>query len=257
MPSHVKIAYRKVECERAIFLGDWHYPLADLHTVEIVFKFLPWFKPHIIFVLGDFLDCGSISKFLGDPDRALSLQDDCDKGAAVLKRLRKTCPRATIKLMEGNHERRIVKYLWSGAKELSKLRCLQLPSLLGLADISALYYDVYQPVKWHGLHVEHGDRVSKHSAYTAKAMLEARGVSGISGHTHRLGAHFRTDESGMKAWWENGCLCQLNPDYIIGASNWQQGFSIGYAPSGKKRFLIEQAPIIDHVLFHNGHEWRV
>lgn len=252
-----KINCRKVECEKAIFLGDWHYPLADEHTAEIAFKFLSWFKPHALFILGDFLDCGSVSKFVNNPDRALDLQADCDAGAAVLKRLRRTCPGATIKVLEGNHERRIVKYLWSGAKELSKLRCLQLPNLLQLGDIGALYYDVYQPVRWHGLHVEHGDRASKHSGYTARAMLEARGVSGISGHTHRLGAYYRTDESGVKAWFENACLCRLDMEYIIGAANWQHGFSLGFSAPGKKRWNLEQCPIVDHVLFYAGREWRV
>lgn len=151
----------------------------------------------------------------------------------------------------------LTKYLWAHP-EISSLRDLRLPAQLHLSgeDIEAEHFSYHQPQRWHGLQVEHGDRVSRHSAATAKTMLEARGVSGVSGHTHRAGVHFRTDETGMKAWWELGCLCGLNPEYLVSRPNWQQCVTVGYAPANKDRFVVCQAPVINHVLFFEGQEWR-
>lgn len=245
----------RAETERAIFLGDWHHPYHDEAAVELALAFTAWFKPHAVFILGDFLDFYEVSRFDKDPARLLDLQDDLDQGKRTLRRLRKAAPDAKIRYLDGNHEHRLVKYVWEHP-EISPLDCLKLPSLLGLAELGISHHGYHEQLRWHGLLVEHGNRANKLSAYTARAMLEARGVSGVSGHTHRLGTHYRTDFAGQRVWAENGCLCNLRPEYVIGLPDWQHGFSVARAVRGKDRFILESVPIVGHALYYNDHLWQ-
>jgi predicted phosphodiesterase len=251
----VAVSRKKVETERALFLGDWHVPYQDMIAVELAFSFMEWFGPDTIFLIGDFQDFYSVSRFDIDPERIQSLQHELDVGRGILKRLRRAAPDARIVYLSGNHEHRLTKFLWAHPK-ISGLRNLQLPSLLGLEELEIEYHTYHEQLNWYGLLVEHGDRASKKSAYTAAAMMDARGVSGITGHTHRLGAHFRSDNAGNKVWYENGCLCRLDAEYVIGKPNWQHGFSVGFGLSGRTRFIVEQVPILSGRLFYNGQLWE-
>lgn len=245
----------KPDCEKAAFIGDWHIPYHDPIAVELVLKFLEWFRPDTVFILGDYIDAYSVSRFDKDPQRLLSLQSELDEARGILCKLRRVCPRARIIYIAGNHEDRLRRYLWK-APEISVLDNLQLPALLGLEELDIDYHGYERQLEWHGLLVEHGDRVSKHSAYTAKAMLEARGVSGISGHSHRLAAYYRTDNGGVKVWYENGCVCDTNPTYVIGKPNWAQGFTVAHALKGRQRFAASQIPILSGRLFYDGRVWE-
>jgi hypothetical protein len=60
-------------------------------------------------------------------------------------------------------------------------------------------------------------------------MLNDYGKDLVAGHTHRLGAFYRTDRNGVNVAIENGCLCALDMEYMKGFPNWQLGFSAGYA----------------------------
>ena len=136
------------------------------------------------------------------------------------------------------------KYLWKHP-EISSLEALTMENLLHLKELNIQYKDQFANVKLHQFLVEHGSVVRQQSAYTARAMLEKRGMSGISGHTHRMGAHYLTNMAGSYAWFENGCLCDLHPDYVVGQPNWMNGFSIGHFKKSNNRFNIEQIPIVD------------
>lgn len=243
------------ESERAMWVGDVHCPFFDPVAVDLIFAFARWFKPDAFFCLGDWADFYAVSRFDKDPQRLLSLQDELNTTKSLLGKLRQTLPNARIVYLEGNHESRLVRYLWQHP-EISTLDNLRLPVLLGLDDLEIEHYDYSKQLQWHGLLIEHGDRVRGKSAATARAMMEARGVSGITGHTHRLAAYYRTDNSGVKVWYENGCACQLRPSYIIGAPDWQQGFTVGYALKGRQRFLCEQIPILSGRLFYAGKLWE-
>jgi hypothetical protein len=114
--------------------------------------------------------------------------------------------------------------------------------------------------KHHDFIVTHGHIARKHSGYTAKGMLDTYGVSGISGHTHRAGTHYLKDESvgqaGAKVWYENGCLCDLDPEYCT-SPNWQHLISVGYFINGGQRhtgrFHIIPIPIVKSKIFFDGY----
>ncbi len=256
MPT-AKSLHSKVKSERALFLNDFHIPYHDPISVDLVIDFCKWFKPNIVFLIGDFLDFYAISHFDRDPQRLLGLQEEINEGKKILKRICNAIDsETTIEFLEGNHEHRLIRYLWRHP-EISSLESLHLKELLDLDNLNISHHAYHEHLEWHGLHIEHGNKVRTHSGATAMAMLTARGVSGISGHSHRLGTFYRTDNRGIQAWFENGCLCDLSPEYIIGLPNWQQGFSVGFGLEEDNRFNITPIPIIKHRIFYEGMIWKV
>jgi len=80
-------------------------------------------------------------------------------------------------------------------------------------------------------------------------MFEKRGGNGMVGHCHRKGDHQKTINGDTNGWWENGCLCDMNPSYTK-EPNWQQAFAmitfIG------KWFSVYPVPIIKHKFIFDG-----
>ena len=126
---------------------------------------------------------------------------------------------------------------------------ITIEELLGLKPLEIQYIPYGEGIEYEGLYITHGDVISKHSGWTAKAHYERYGGCGMVGHSHRLGSYFKTERIDTYGWWENGCLCDLQPEYV-NYPNWCQGFSIGYFTND--RFFIEQVPIIDHKFMVEG-----
>ena len=76
------------------------------------------------------------------------------------------------------------------------------------------------------------------------------GGSMSHGHSHRLGMYLKTDSRGTIGAYEMGCLCGLNPEYVSGIPNWQQGF--GVFNFDKDRFFCQQIPIIKNEFIYGG-----
>ena len=239
--------------EKAVFYGDFHAPFEDTWCVKIAEEFNTWFKPNYVFILGDLVDFYQLSKFDKSPDRMDDLQSDIDAGRSILERLRTSAPKAKIVFFEGNHCSRLRKYLWQHP-EISSLKVLSIPELLSLNRYDIQFVGSLTDYDYHGLCLEHGDIVRKWSAYTAHGMLERRGTSGISGHTHRMGMHYLTNRSGDYVWLENGCMCDRHPEWIKGV-DWQNGFSVGWFKRADLRFTFEQVCIPDGKCVYHGREF--
>lgn len=236
---------------RAVVLGDTHSPYQDNEVVEGVEHFLGEIKPDYLFYNGDLNDFYQVSDFSKDPARLAYLQDDIDVTTSMFKRHRDLLPEAKLVFIEGTHENRWFKYLQDKAPAVSKLRGSSIPALYNLKGLGIEHALFERGVLVNQTFlIIHGDIVSKHSGATAKAHYEKNGGSGICNHTHRLGSFFHRSRFGTFGWWENGCLCQLNPDWVINP-NWQQGFSvISFEDTG--RFFVEQVPIIDGRFIYGG-----
>ena len=216
--------------EIIISLNDFHVPFEDKRAVGVAFNFCREIQPDVI-VIHEVHDFYAISKFSRDPRRLNSLQEELDEVEIYLAKLRKACPDAKIKFLNSNHLMRLKKYIWNHAAELSSLRALELPNLIPFDRYGIDFSDVYV----HGdVLFKHGTRVHKFSAYTAKNEYTDEGMSGASGHTHRVGLFCRTERGGVYDWMECGCLCDLTPEYMEGkVADWQHGFGMGiFEPDG-------------------------
>lgn len=203
-----------------VSLSDIHFPFQDDDVVRLELEFCKKTQPKVI-VLHELHDFYQISHFDKDPERVTTLQDEIDQVNEFFSKLRKACPRARIILLNSNHLDRLRKFLWKNAPALNSLRVLKIETLLELNKFSIEYKDTFS---YKGVLFKHGDIVRKFSGYTAKGEFEKEAVSGVSGHTHRLGVYWHKTRAGLKFWAEGGCGCNLEADYIKGVANWCHGF---------------------------------
>lgn len=229
------------------FFSDQHFPHEHTPSIETSLSFVRATQPDYIGLLGDLGDWGSPSKYVKHPREAMATQECIDASKNYLKRLRQAAPEAVIDYRLGNHEDRWNIYLMNNPV-ITELAVLDFSLLLGLheLDINLIPYKATNIL--HGLSIEHGHKVNSQSAYTAANMLRTRGMSGISGHTHRLGIHYKTDMAGTRFWIENGCMCDLSPSYANGQPDWQHGFTAGYWSHRYHRWFLNLYPMENGLL---------
>lgn len=228
---------------RFVYLPDPHGTFIDWQAAECALAFTRAHKPHIVVVGGDVVDFYQLSRFDKNPTRALGLQDDIDAGKRFLAGVRKHAKHARILYLEGNHENRLTRWLWGPGAAVVKLQGMSVPSLLRVAEHGIRYVEsgVWQHKT---LCFKHGHYVRSRAGYTATAELQREGMSGCSGHTHRIGEVSLTNRGGTYKWVEAGCLCQLTPEYMVGQTpDWQQGLAYGTFMAGG-RFALHTAHIL-------------
>lgn len=211
---------------RIFALSDIHIPFQDNDTLKCVFDCVVNTQPQYIILLGDILDCYSISRFCKRPDRMRNLQDEINIFYKMMRSLKKELPNTEIHYVLGNHENRLEKLVLDNPG-LFGLKALQPEQLFRLDELGIFYHKT--KVKLNNFIYYHGDVVRKDAGYSAKAeYLDHKMQDGISGHTHRLGGYYTTYEQEPGGWFENGCLCKIEPDYLNDPdkANWQHGFTV-------------------------------
>jgi hypothetical protein len=235
---------------RILKLNDWHVPFHDKKALSVAFNFAETLEPNII-IIDEIADFYALSKFSKDARRRLMMQDEFDECQKWLWRLRNRFPNTRIIMLESNHDRRLMKYLNSQAPELGYLRCLALDHLLGIDGMKIEYKQhlIYKKVLF-----KHGDIVRRDSAMTAKAEFVKEGMSGASGHSHRLGQFFKRLRGGKYSWTECGCLCTLDPDYVEGTADWGQGVGAFFFSEDTERYDPKVFPIINYKILWGNKE---
>lgn len=231
-------------------INDTQNPYEDKKSLRSVEHFLEEQQPEYLMYAGDINDFYQISKFNKNPSRADDLEKDISSTRIMFERHKLILPKTQKWFLPGNHERRMQMFLWSSATALSSLECLTLAELFKLKDYNINIVEYEQGVMVNGVFlVLHGDIASIHSGYTAKRMYEKHGGCGMCGHTHKGGSFYKRDRFGIWGWWENFCLCRLDPDWITNP-NWTQGFSLVHFIDD--RFFVEQIPILNHKFIYGG-----
>jgi predicted phosphodiesterase len=246
---------RRAHRSKVFFYSDTHFPHHDPAALGAAENLCRHIDPDVIVILGDLLDCYAVSRYDKDPLRVNSLQSELDMATAFLHRLRDHHPTAEIIYKEGNHEERLQKFLWSKAPALASLRCMELSEQLELDELGIRYVKANERYSLGSLTVTHGKAVRPESGNSGRSEMKRRGASGISGHTHRLGRVFHTDEAGTTEWVEAGCLCSFQADYIGDcAPNWQQGCVIGHQITAHDidRIDLQIVPILNGVAHYQG-----
>jgi len=236
-----------METEKTIVANDFHGQFRDKKTCKLWFSFIKREKPDRVVINGDLVDFYSISRFDKDPARKEDLQDELNDNYNFLWELRQIFDGIII-VIEGNHEARLRKYLRSNAPAIATLDALKIEALLGLKELDISYIE---DGIWLGdLFVYHGSLIRSKAGYTAHAELLKNGCSGISGHSHRDGKAPVRNRKGQLCWWENGCMCDLNPEYVKGVANWTQGWSV--VTTVGKRPDVEFVAVLGHKYTYRG-----
>lgn len=172
------------------------------------------------------MDFYSISRFDRNPDRIINLENEFRQGREILWQIRSIIDGEII-FIAGNHEDRLRKFLWNNPAING---CISLEEKLDLNNLEIKYFEYGRNFVYKNkLIYTHGNKINKYSAYTAKNMLDDLGLSVIMAHTHKLGSHYRTDYSGAKVAFENGCLCSFENAmqwFRKEVIDWQRGLSV-------------------------------
>lgn len=228
---------------QTVCISDMHIPNQDNKTCDLVFDCIEDLQPENLILLGDILDCYWNSKFLKNPKNDIYLQEEADIFYRMFAKLRRRIPNTNIYYILGNHEDRVLKNQLENPQYIG-LRALEPTELLNLDKLNIELHK--SKLVLNNFIYYHGDKVRNNAAYSAKAEFEGFQMnSGISGHTHRLGSYYHSCDHNTECWFENGCLCTLDPEYIKPPKiNWQQGFSVVNWYSGINQ--VEQILIQDH-----------
>jgi predicted phosphodiesterase len=246
------------EAHKVVVLSDLQIPFEDGNALNEALDVLHRINPDTVILNGDIADCYAESAFMKDSVKAQESIGATHERVELLMSILQTVPQKYW--LGGNHEDRWRRILWSGSPTaVALLREHQRAAGIDGIDLDdpvasfaklfkmQTYGFQYYPYS-HRLYladgnlvVTHGKYVSRHSGIAAKRTWEWLGKSCIVGHTHRLGAHYITQDGHEAGAWENGCLCQLEPEYDD-APNWQQGFSVVRVDGPE--FHVIQVPIV-------------
>lgn len=173
-------------------LGDIHIPFHDEKTLDNVFDCVIDNQPKYIVLLGDVLDCYSISRFTKRPDRIRNLETEINIFYHLMKDLKKELPNTEIHYILGNHEMRLEKLILDNPG-LYGLRNLGYEKLFRLDELDIAYHKTKVIID--DFIYYHGDVVRKNAGYSAKAEYEDhRMKNGISGHCFSEDVEILTDK---------------------------------------------------------------
>jgi hypothetical protein len=251
--SNTQFKIEKVESEKKwVVLNDLQLPFEDKDVLwGLVVPFIRELKPHGVVLNGDVLDHYEISDYSKDP--ALRGTDLKQERQSLDRLLNAVTPVTKERwFIEGNHEDRYRRYIWSRVPELAAAGSMpSFAEAFRLADYGFKHRPYGGHVMLGKLMVTHGFLVAQHSAMSAKRHFERLGTSVLIGHTHRLGIYHVRNQAGDHAAYENGCLCRLDGLGYAQFPQWQQGFSVvDILPGGT--FNVQQIPILARRMFIYG-----
>lgn len=246
---------------KRVVIPDTHGAHVDHAALKAVLADIRELKPSEIVLLGDHVDCGGFLAqhftlgYVADAD--YSFEHDVSAANAFLDAVQQAAPAARVHYIEGNHERRIERWIVtqtlrhpSDAKYLHGLFSVE--SCLSLKQRGIEHYQqgkCYGGLPFRGTiklgkcYFTHGHRTG---ASAARAMLADYGSNVVFGHTHTAAhASDRSVQVGTMGAWNPGCLCELQPLYAhTGVTDWSHGYGLQLVRSSGE-FLHVTIPVID------------
>jgi len=181
--------------QRVLIFSDCHRSHHDEKAWALLLKVVAGWKPHVIVNLGDYLDCGALSRFGRVHGRQESLQRDVISGKAGLAELRQAAPKARMLYCEGNHEAWLPRYLANVAEALD-LQGITIPDVLGLEKLKIEWVPYRDFARVGKLIVTHD--LERSGKYAGIQTLEIAQHPIAFGHTHSMSASYRGDAFGTR-----------------------------------------------------------
>ena len=205
--------------------------------------------------LGDYLDLPTFGRFEQEAAFAGTTQKAFDRGHLFLQQQRAAAgENAEIVLIEGNHDRRLEKFIQTNAAaawglkraNADELPVMSIPYLLRLDEIQVTYIDAYPAGAYWltpNLRAIHGNKARSNGSTAAAYTNADPHISTIFGHAHRLELQSKTvfnrDGHIRSIAVSPGCLCSVmgqvpsvnGSTRIDGTAarypeNWQQGICV-------------------------------
>jgi len=243
---------KKKEFKTYLVVSDIHVPEQDNVALNAVFQMMRDNPFDGIINIGDFMDFGSISRFVKGKNKTLEgmrLKNDYIKGNAILDTFDKLLPANAEKhYLIGNHEIRIETLI----DELPMLEGLfDLTSCLKLNERGYKVYPHNQIVKFGRLCVVHGIYCGANPAKTHATKLLSNVLCGHLHSPEMALIHSPAKEVSVVGM-VTGCLCSMQPEYMAGKpSNWSQGIAI-LTIMPDNQFDVNLIRIVKHKFIYNG-----
>lgn len=250
---------------------DTSYTTHSTEAMSIALQAAEVIEPDIIVNLGDFFDFAEWStKYVTPKQLNYTTQASLEAGHVFLAMQRELCD--DVRVIEGNHDKRIVDFLTQRAKAAVGLRVagkpegwpvMSLQNLMGADELGVEWLSGYPSVRTRlrdDIVCMHGEKLSAKDQASKTPYL----FNTIFGHIHRIETQGKTYEGpdGTERRFLHmtpGCLCR-NSGEVPGVSssldhigrpikttmNWQQGFmTITYTDEVGSPFEVNQYEIID------------
>lgn len=256
-------------------------PFHDEAAMSLALQLTHYLRPELIVNLGDTLDLAEFSRFEIEPAFGRTTQATLDRAHRFLAEQRAAAPEAEIRLIEGNHDRRLQKFIVNNAKAAFGLRqantapsswpVMSVPNLLRLDELGVEYIPGYPAgITWINdrLACVHGERLK------VSQVNDEERVSIIQGHIHRIAVQHKTrrvrDGYRTALAGTPGCLCRIDGSVpstkgstdshgepIKRPEDWQHGIAVVTFVPGDGPFQVELVPIHDGTTIFRGREFRV
>lgn len=225
--------------KKAIVLNDIHIPKQNKAALSCALKSMKLIKPDYVILNGDIMDCGFCSRHSRfhppkcnwtDSQFFNAAKKDYQQMNWFLDQVEKNAPKAQKIYQLGNHEMWLKDFIKESPQTRQGLFGLEERLSLKKRKYKVLTYN--QPIKLGKLKIIHGTYTSQHHA---KKHVESYASSVLYGHLHDIQVYSKvTDDAITHMGWCNGCLCDLNPDYLRNKpQNWSHGFAVVYVwPNG-------------------------
>ena len=206
-------------------------------------------KIDFLYLNGEIIDYYGLSVFNKDKTRQF-IKPEIDMTVNILKEIRMTFPKIQIYYKLGNHEDRLLNFIWNKSPELTGLQCLNIENLLCFEEIGINKIESGQIAKLGKLFVAHGHefRGTSNQINTARNIRLKAGKNNLQGHWHRTNDDFSTSVDGeVVGSYTAACLCELNPHYAP-FNQWNHGFAeISIDKSGN--YILDNRKIINGKIY--------
>lgn len=217
------------DVERWLLLYDVHAPDHDPIAIRAMLDWVSRKENRCdgIIYPGDLYDNYQISSWSHSPKK-MRFSEEIKRATALIDAIDDAVqPKRTIVKL-GNHDDRWDRYLRSHAQELDGVKGTTYEEIFGLKDRGIECVPRMHILRYHALHILHGDEWGGwgnqvNPARTAAVKLRA---CAIVGHGHQTSEHTLPSIGGTQtACWSVGCLCNLHPEYRM-INDWNHGFAV-------------------------------
>lgn len=232
---------------------DVHAPYHDQDAFDLMMAVARDLNPHAIVLIGDLLDCYSLSRFSKDPNRMANFDHEVEAGRRLLDELDSLG--ATEKIaIEGNHDEWLTRYVRDKAPLIESF-VDDMPGILGLEERGWQWVAYRDDIKRGKVHYAHD--VGFVGRYAAYRNIDSFQHSIITGHTHRLAYVVEGDATGeCKLSASFGWLGDVEKvEYRHRArsrKDWALGFGVGYEDAQTGHCFWQPVPIVQYRCVVNG-----
>lgn len=227
-----------------LVVPDLHVPYHCKLFVKLITAVICKVKPYGVVQLGDAVDCPQISKYPKDPERVNTVFDDIIEYKQIMDTWHSLSGGMFYQL-EGNHEDRLRRFIWSNAPHISKM-VRTVPDLLDINGAAGAKW--FELSNWKSCSIGdvslfHGTFYNKHVAVTN---LERYPTKSISGHTHRV--HVASNGQRWAVSLGHGSDETLTSHNPV-PTGWQQAFGLLHDVNGIGHFetvLVDRGRCVLH-----------